>query len=117
MANFDSGRLGALFRQRAQTVSASKETEIADLIEALWAASQPLPSAGTIRQLNDHLSAIGHHLERIDSEAAPLGPALNAPQAVIADQSVLIKLVINRRDDPGPSGKVVLVRPEGGGAP
>jgi hypothetical protein len=165
VANFDSGRLGALFRQRAQIAGElyraraiaerltlehndlvrdagqaataggrqraqakasrkreeaakarnyadglsrnlhDKETEIADLIEALWAASQPLLSAGTMRQLNDHLGAIRHHLERIDSEAAPLGPALNALQAVIADQSVLIRSVNNRRGDPGPSGR------------
>jgi hypothetical protein len=120
VANFDSRRLGALFRQRAQIAGElhqaraiaerltlehndlvrdagqaataggrqraqakasrkgeeaakardhadglsrnlhDKETEIADLIEALWAASQPLLSAGTIRQLNDHLGAISH---------------------------------------------------------
>jgi len=39
-----------------------------------------------------------------DSEAAPLDPALNALQAVIAEQSV-------------DAAKAVLVRPEGGGAP
>ena len=51
----------ALSRQRHE-----KETEIADLIGAVWAASQSLLSADMIRQLNDHLGAISDHLEQAD---------------------------------------------------
>ena len=51
-----------------------KETEIADLIGALWAASQPLLSADTIQQLNDHLGAISDHLERVDGRTSTLIP-------------------------------------------
>jgi hypothetical protein len=58
----------------------TKETEIADLIGALWAASQSLLSADTMRQLNDHLGAISDHLEQADGRAATsLIPELRQP--------------------------------------
>ncbi len=67
-----------------------KETEIADLIGALWAVSQPLLSAGTIRQLNDHLGAISDHLERVDGRTSTLIPGLNNLRNAINSQSRLI---------------------------
>ena len=82
-----------------------KETEIAELITALWAASQPLLSNDTVRQLNDNLEAIRRHLQSIDSQAAPVIPALRALQAVIQDQSVLIKSVSTPQSGPRSSGK------------
>jgi len=78
-----------------------KETEIADLIGALWAASQPLLSADTIRQLNDHLGAITDRLERADGRTATLIPELNNLRTAINNQSGLIgSLNIQRTDSP-----------------
>ena len=57
------GEEAARPREHADALSRhlhEKETEIADLIGALWAASQSLLSADTIRQLNDHLGARRH---------------------------------------------------------
>jgi hypothetical protein len=76
-----------------------KETEIADLIGALWAASKSLLSADTIRQLNDHLGAISDHLERADGRAATLIPELTNLRTAINNQSRLIgSLNIQRTD-------------------
>jgi hypothetical protein len=107
---FSSARLDVLFRQRAQLQASQrgeeaararahadglsrqlheKETEIADLIGALRAASQSLLSADTIRQLNDHPGAIGH-LERADGRAATLIPELSNLRTAINNQSRLI---------------------------
>lgn len=68
-----------------------KEIEIADLIDALWAASKPLLSADTIQQLDEHLKAIRQHLQRIENWSAPMGPTLNSIQAALQEQSALIR--------------------------
>jgi chromosome segregation ATPase len=98
-----------------------KETEIADLIGALWAASQPLLSADTIRQLNDHLGAITDRLERADGRTATLIPELNNLRTAINNQSRLIgSLNIQRtdspdtRDDHNPSSPPNAGKPVGG---
>ena len=78
-----------------------KETEIADSIGALWAASQPLLSADTIRQVNDHLGAITDRLERADGRTATLIPELNNLRTAINNQSRPIgSLSIQRTDSP-----------------
>jgi hypothetical protein len=60
------------------------------MIGALWAASQSLPSADTIRQL-----------ERADGRAATLIPELNNLRTAINNQSRLIgSLNIARTDSP-----------------
>ena len=127
MTSFSSARQGVLFRQRAQLQASQmlasqrgeeaararahagrlsrqlheKETEIADSIGALWAASQPLLSADTIRQVNDHLGAITDRLERADGRTATLIPELNNLRTAINNQSRLIgSLSIQRTDSP-----------------
>jgi hypothetical protein len=67
-----------------------KEIEIADLIGALLAASQPFLS-NDARRLNNNLEAIRRQLERIDDQAAPVIPALKALQLIIGDLSALIR--------------------------
>ena len=151
MTSFSSGRLGVLFRQRAQLTDDlrhahadalsrqlhEKETEIADLIGALWAASQSLLSADTIRQLNDHLGAqaraaaqfadatIGIHDQMHDTPARHFAASLysglafgnsvkrafHQACAVIGDgpHSVMPQLFVRHGIDPH---MVVLVRPE-----
>lgn len=105
MTTFSNARLDVLFRRRAQLQASQmlasqrgedeararahadglsrqlheKETEIADMIGALWAASQSLPSADTIRQL-----------ERADGRAATLIPEPNNLRTAINNQSRLI---------------------------
>jgi len=127
VTSFSSARQGVLFRQRAQLQASQmlasqrgeeaararahadrlsrqlheKETEIADSIGALWAASQPLLSADTIRQVNDHLGAITDRLERADGRTATLIPELNNLRTAINNQSRLIgSLSIQRTDSP-----------------
>jgi hypothetical protein len=127
VTSFSSARQGVLFRQRAQLQASQmlasqrgeeaararahadrlsrqlheKETEIADSIGALWAASQPLLSADTIRQVNDHLEAITDRLERADGRTATLIPELNNLRTAINNQSRLIgSLSIQRTDSP-----------------
>jgi hypothetical protein len=91
------------------------------LIGALWAASQPLLSADTIRQVNDHLGAITDGLERADGRTATLIPELNNLRTAINNQSRLIgSLNIQRtdspdtRDDHNPSFPPNAGRPAGG---
>jgi hypothetical protein len=67
-----------------------KESEMADLIGALWPASRPLLSGETIRQLNDHLGAISEHLEQVNGQTATLMPERNNPRAAIHNPSRLI---------------------------
>jgi hypothetical protein len=110
-----------------------KETEIADLIGALWAASQSLLSADTIRQLNDHLGARRHSSPmrpseytarcttprlvtsprpsiRVSRSATP-SSAFHQACATIADEPdrVMPQLFVRHGIDPH---TVVLVRPE-----
>ena len=96
------GEEAARAREHADALSRQlheKETEIADLIGALWTASQSLLSADTIRQLNDHLGAISDHLERADGPAATLIPELNNLRTVIRSQSQLISSLNIERTD------------------
>lgn len=96
------GEEAARAREHADALSRQlheKETEIADLIGALWAASQSLLSADTIRQLNDHLGAISDHLERADGRAATLIPELNNLRTAIRNQSRLISSLNIERTD------------------
>lgn len=96
------GEEAARAREHADALSRKlhqKETEIVDLIGALWAASQSLLSADTIRQLNDHLGAISDHLERADSRAATLMPELNNLRTAILNQSRLISSLNIERTD------------------
>lgn len=82
-----------------------KETEIADLIGALLAASQSLLSADTMRQFNDHLAAISDHLERADGRASTLIPELNNLRNAINSQSRLISSLNIQRADPQHTGQ------------
>jgi len=85
-AREQAGRKGEELRKarhREEELSKSfqqKETEIADMIAALWAASQPLLSAelsaDTVRQLNEHLGAMNRRLGNIEEGFTPLAPAL-----------------------------------------
>lgn len=68
-----------------------KETEIADLIAALWAASQPLLSSDVIHQLNNDLAGLSQQLGRIDKQITPIGPVLSMLQASIDDQSEFLR--------------------------
>jgi hypothetical protein len=98
------GEVAARARAHADGLSRQlheKETEIADLIGALWAASQSMLSADTTRQFNDHPGAISGHLERADGRAATLIPELNNLRTAINNQSRLIgSLNIARTDSP-----------------
>lgn len=53
-----------------------KEIEIADMIAALWAASQSLFSNDTVRQLNEHLGEMNGRLRNIEEGITPLPTAL-----------------------------------------
>ena len=66
-------------RRRAEELSSAlerKDIEITDMIAALWAASQPLLSADTVRQLNEHLGETNRRLRNIEEGITPIGPAL-----------------------------------------
>jgi hypothetical protein len=63
-----------------------KEIEIADLIDALLAAAQPLLSADTARKVDEHLAGINQQLRRIDEHVTPIAPALNRLLRTIDEQ-------------------------------
>jgi hypothetical protein len=67
------------------------EIEIADLIMALWAASRPLLSGDTVRQLNERLADINRQLQHIDEALRPIAPAFNSLQTVIGDQAEYLR--------------------------
>jgi hypothetical protein len=68
-----------------------KEIEIADMISALWAASQSLLSGDTIRQLNDHLGETNRHLRHIDEGIGSIPPAFDTLVNAIEDQSTYLQ--------------------------
>lgn len=77
-------------RARADELSKDyqqKETEIADMITALWAASQALFSEDTVRQLNDHLGETNRRLRHIDEGIDSLPRAFEMLANVIDDQA------------------------------
>ena len=64
-----------------------KETEIADMIMALWAASQALFSEETVRQINDHLGETNRRLRHIDEGIDSIPRAFEMLANVIDDQA------------------------------
>jgi hypothetical protein len=84
-------------RRRAEELSSAlerKEIEITDMIAALWAASQPLLSADTVRQLNEHLGETNRRLRNIEEGITPIGPALAGLAGAFRDlrqQSVALR--------------------------
>jgi hypothetical protein len=68
-----------------------KEIEIADMISALWAASQSLLSGDTIRQLNDHLGETNRHLRHIDKGIGSIPPAFDTLVNAIEDQATYLQ--------------------------
>ena len=101
------GAEAASAREKADRLSRQlqdKEAEIADLISALWAASQSLLSDDTIRQLNERLGEISDHLERADGRASTLIPELNNLRIAINSQSRLISSLNIQRTDSRPTG-------------
>lgn len=72
-----------------------KETEIADMIAALWAASQSLFSEDTVRQLNDHLGETNQRLRRIDEGIGSIPPAFEALARAIEDQAGFLRSTEN----------------------
>ena len=94
-----------------------KETEIADLIAALWAASQPLLSAGMRGQMHDiPARAFAAYLYSGLAFGNSVKRAFHQACAAIGDEpdSTRPRLFFRHGVDPH---KVVLVRPEGGGVP
>jgi hypothetical protein len=84
------GEEGKYARAREEQLSRDlhqKETEIADMIGALWAASKPLLSGGALQQLNEHLAEISQQLRRIEDELRPVAPAFDVLQAAARDQT------------------------------
>ena len=63
------------------------ETKIADLIMAMWAATQSLMSANTVRQVGEHLDTISRQLQSVEERVAPISPALSALAAVLREQA------------------------------
>jgi hypothetical protein len=64
------------------------------MIAALWAASQPLLSADTVRQLNEHLGETNRRLRNIEEGITPIGPALAGLAGAFRDlrqQSVALR--------------------------
>jgi len=55
-----------------------KEAEIADLIAAMWAATEPLRSGEPARQVLDEVRAIAARMDRVDGQVAQLAHALLA---------------------------------------
>jgi hypothetical protein len=93
------GEEGKRARARVEQLSKDfhkKETEIADLIGALLAASRPLLSNSTLEQLTEHLAAISQHLQRIDDGLRPIAPAFEALQTAILDQTGYTQSVYDR---------------------
>jgi hypothetical protein len=87
---YRKGQEAARARANVEQISRSlhqKETEIADLIGALWDASQSLLSADTMRQLNDRLAGISQRLQRIDEQVRPMPSMLTMLQASLEDQA------------------------------
>jgi hypothetical protein len=76
-----------------------KETEIADMIAALWAAAQPLLSADRVQQLNDHLAAISQQLGRIDERIKPIAPTLATLLKVAEDQAKVLRSLDTKPPD------------------
>lgn len=68
-----------------------KETEIADMIAALWAASQSLFSADTVRQLNEHLGETNRRLRNIEEGIGPIAPALVGLAEAVQDQASYLR--------------------------
>lgn len=75
-----------------------KEIEIADMIAALLAATKPLLSGDSIRQLNEHLTTIGTHLQHIDENLRPIASAFGALRAAIEGQAEFLQRAETRQE-------------------
>ena len=85
-------------RARAEELSRDfqqKETEIADMIAALWAASQSLFSDDTVRQLNDHLGETNRRLRHIDEGIGSIPRAFETLANAIEDQAGFLRSTVN----------------------
>lgn len=81
-------------RSRAEQLAKDfqqKETEIADMIAALWAASRAVFSDDTVRQLNDHLGETNRRLRHIDEEIGSIPPAFEMLANAIEDQAGFLR--------------------------
>jgi hypothetical protein len=67
-----------------------KEEEIADMIGALWAASQSLFSDETIRHLNEHLSETNQRLRHIDEGIDAIPRAFEMLANAIENQDAML---------------------------
>lgn len=83
-------------RRRTEELSSAlerKEIEIADMIAALWAASQPLLSGDTLRQLSEHLGETNRRLRNIEEGTTPIGPALTGLAEAFREQSIALRVL------------------------
>jgi hypothetical protein len=86
----------------------NKEIEIADMIAALWAASQSLLSAETVRRLDDSLAEISRRLGRIDDHAKPVALALTQLLGVIEQQGEFARIANDAQSDDAKSNFAAL---------
>jgi hypothetical protein len=81
-------------RARVEELSKSfqqKEVEMADMIAALWAASQSLFSDDTMRQLNDDIGETNRRLQHIDERIGSIPLALETLVTAIEGQAGFLR--------------------------